>query len=98
MNVNVDTPPVGGACAGSSVSLFYPDPRTRSITPEMRKALNLCRGCRVLSECAEYGINHEMHGIWGGLTERQRVVIRRERNITVQIPGYADPAAHRMKK
>lgn len=98
MVFDADKPPVGGACSGKPVALFYPDPRTRVITSDMRKALGYCKGCSVLDHCAEYGIRHEMHGIWGGLTEKQRAVIRLDRDIKVSVPGYADPGIHRNSK
>ena len=42
----------------------------------------MCRGCVVRTECLEYAlVNGEKFGIWGGLSERERRRIRRERTI-----------------
>ena len=91
-------PPVGGACVAKATSIFFPDPRTRSITKEMQEAIALCNGCRVKTPCLQYALHHELHGIWGGMTEGQRKVLRKELQIRVVTPGYVDPAATRIKQ
>lgn len=35
-------------------------------------AKNICRGCKVLSNCLAYAIKHDEKGIWGGTTENER--------------------------
>lgn len=42
----------------------------------------LCRACPVSEDCAEAGL-YERFGVWGGLTERERRVIRRQRGIAL---------------
>lgn len=79
-------------------SFFFPDPRTKGITKEMRIAIEACNSCLVRIECADYGVRHEMYGIWGGLTEGHRVALRKEWGIVVQVPGYTDPAVNRIKR
>ena len=44
-------------------------------------AVRVCHQCIHRIECAEWGINYERHGIWGGLSANQRKIIRRKRNI-----------------
>ena len=75
------------ACAGATTELFYaherPGPKGKKVesydqSPRMTARI-FCQHCPVLAECAEWGIANEEHGIWGGLTEAQRRVIRRER-------------------
>jgi WhiB family redox-sensing transcriptional regulator len=46
-------------------------------------AKSICNGCPHRRECSEWGIQNETHGIWGGLTPRDRQRIRRERGIKV---------------
>ncbi len=46
-------------------------------------AKNICNRCPHRRECAEWGIKNEAHGIWGGLTIRDRQRIRRERGIKI---------------
>lgn len=43
-------------------------------------AKQLCAECDVKAECLEYAFkNDEKFGIWGGLTERERKRLKRER-------------------
>ena len=40
----------------------------------------MCRGCVVREDCLEYALaNGEKFGIWGGLSERERRRLRRQR-------------------
>lgn len=68
-----------GACRTDSAIApgdFFP-PTGVNVRPEVRA---LCNRCPVLSQCREWAIAHpECTGVWGGLTERQRKLIRRER-------------------
>ena len=64
-----------GACVGVGPEVFYPESGKRPL-----EALALCAVCVVRSECLEYAIEHNQHwGVWGGLTERQRFALKRER-------------------
>lgn len=37
----------------------------------------VCRGCLVRDECAAFAIdNREQHGVWGGMSERERRAVR----------------------
>lgn len=65
----------GAACAGMGPSLFFPP---RGDPAEGAKAV--CRACVVRQECLRYALeNRERFGIWGGLSERERARIRRQR-------------------
>ncbi|MCF2131684.1 WhiB family transcriptional regulator [Strepomyces sp. STD 3.1] len=45
-----------------------------------KKAKALCTGCPVRTECLAYALdNHIEHGIWGGMTERERRALLRRR-------------------
>jgi len=46
-------------------------------------AKSICGKCPHQTECAEWGIYNEHHGIWGGLTVRTRINIRRKKNIII---------------
>lgn len=57
-----------GLCKETDPEAFYPE---RGENVKAAKAT--CRACDVTAECLAYAITHrERHGIWGGLTERQR--------------------------
>ena len=66
-----------GACRGMESSIFYPDPAQAA---EEARALDVCSGCEVRSECLEHALaRRESTGIWGGTTERDRRRILRRR-------------------
>jgi len=47
-----------------------------------REAKAVCARCRVASECLEYALRWEpLCGVWGGLNERERRQLRRERQL-----------------
>jgi len=43
-----------------------------------RQVVRICASCPVRQQCLEYALDNGIeHGIWGGLTERQRRVVAR---------------------
>jgi WhiB family redox-sensing transcriptional regulator len=44
----------------------------------------ICSGCSVRQQCLEWAVRHEAHGLWGGMTPRERMAIRRKRNIILE--------------
>ena len=62
-------------CRGADPDLFFPERGAST-----RTAKSICRECSVQAECLEFAIvSSEKFGIWGGLSERDRRKIRRER-------------------
>jgi WhiB family redox-sensing transcriptional regulator len=56
------------ACHGTDLNLFYPE-RGESAEP----ARQVCAPCPVRQPCLAYALSNRItHGIWGGLTERER--------------------------
>ena len=46
---------------------------------EHKEAKRICRGCPVRVDCLVYAMDEPVdHGIWGGLTERERRRFRRK--------------------
>ena len=70
------------ACAEVGMEFYYPD---RDIEDKIhtKTIVNVCKICPHLAECAEWGINRERYGIWGGITANQRRDIRRRRGIVL---------------
>jgi WhiB family redox-sensing transcriptional regulator len=64
-------------CCNYSVDpdLFFPERGAST-----REAKEVCRGCVVREDCLEYAlVNGEKFGIWGGMSERERRRLRRQR-------------------
>jgi WhiB family transcriptional regulator, redox-sensing transcriptional regulator len=62
-------------CLGVDPDLFFPERGAST-----KEAKGVCQGCVVREDCLEYALaNGEKFGIWGGLSERERRRIRRQR-------------------
>lgn len=73
-----------GNCLGVDPDLFFPERGAST-----REAKEVCRGCVVRKDCLEYAlVGGEKFGIWGGLSERERKLLRRRRaDATRTLPG-----------
>ena len=68
-------------CRGADADLFFPERGAST-----RKAKAICNACEVREECLEFAItNGEKFGIWGGMSERERRRVRRQRTITRKV-------------
>lgn len=71
--------PKGGACEGHSVDNWFPVSARgafkRVDLEKQAKAIAICRGCSIRSECLTYSLEYEPHGIWGGFIESTRAVL-----------------------
>ena len=73
-------------CLGVDPDLFFPERGAST-----REAKEVCRGCVVREDCLEYALaNGEKFGIWGGLSERERRRIRRQRALAARRIATAD--------
>jgi WhiB family redox-sensing transcriptional regulator len=77
-------------CSSFDVNLFYEkdfdDLDSKIINGNYQEAKKICMSCEHIVECAEWGINNETHGMWGGLTPRERQKLRKISNIKVTNP------------
>ena len=81
------------ACRGLDLGVFFPE-RGESAEP----ARQVCAACPVRQPCLDYAMTNRIsHGIWGGLTERERRALRsrwvrasrRERDRAIRAAGAA---------
>lgn len=69
------------ACRGLDPELFYPHRGENRIAVEAKA---ICAGCSVQDECLEWALgNRETIGIWGGTSDLERRVVRRQRRLVV---------------
>ena len=62
------------SCNGVDSAVFFPE-RGASVLP----ALAICGNCAVSPECLSYAMERShLVGIWGGTSERQRRLLRRQ--------------------
>lgn len=61
-----------GMCATVHPSIMYP-----TAAGMERDALDVCATCPVIEDCYRYAFtNNEYHGVWGGMTEQDRIDVR----------------------
>ena len=76
-------------CLGVDPDLFFPERGAST-----REAKEVCRGCVVREDCLEFALqNSEKFGIWGGMSERERRRIRRQRALARQAALQQPPAS-----
>ena len=69
------------ACRDLDADIFFPGPGG-----DTDKAKEICFQCPVRRACLEYAIrNNEIHGVWGGKSERQRRKIRQARREGLEV-------------
>jgi WhiB family redox-sensing transcriptional regulator len=67
-------------CRGADADLFFPERGAST-----RAAKGICKECSVREDCLEFAIvSGEKFGIWGGLSERERRRIRRQRAVAAR--------------
>jgi hypothetical protein len=57
---------------------------------EVKIAKSVCNSCIHKIECQQWGLKHEYHGIWGGLSDSERRPIRQKLNIIVKEVGVVN--------
>lgn len=70
-----------GACVGHPLELWFPPPGNVS---DGNIAKRICHGCPVQQLCLDYAMTfgpRGLAGIWGGMSERQRILIYRNRRV-----------------
>ena len=61
------------ACRGEDTEKFYPE-----VGGSSEAAIRICKRCIVQNDCLKDALkSDEQHGVWGGLTERQRRKLKR---------------------
>jgi WhiB family transcriptional regulator, redox-sensing transcriptional regulator len=69
-----------GLCAQTDPALFFPDGTGNAITSQVKQAKKICAKCPVKAICLEWAVDTgQSAGVWGGLSEDERVPMRRER-------------------
>lgn len=77
-------------CAEVGVDIFFnidkDDPRASQLNQhEYALAKKICDACDHKFECAEWGVENELHGMWGGLTPQDRNRIRKSKEMGLKL-------------
>lgn len=66
------------ACRFADPDLFFPASDVGKSLDQAADAKAICAGCQVRRQCLAFALRtRQVHGIWGGLTERERYVLAR---------------------
>ncbi len=67
-------------CSELGPALFFlEDDGIEYSKKDIDKIKALCNTCEHVIDCAEWGISKERFGIWGGLNNKERALIKRKR-------------------
>lgn len=65
------------ACLGEDPELFFPIGTTGPGLRQVAQAKSVCRGCPVAVECLAWALDTDQRqGVWGGLSEDERLELR----------------------
>ena len=67
------------ACRGMDSAFFFPPEHelARARNDRISRAKAVCAGCPALLECRDFALaNSEPFGVWGGLSEHERLPVR----------------------
>jgi WhiB family redox-sensing transcriptional regulator len=71
-------------CIGTDPELFFPVGTSEAAMTKVATAKRICDACDVRPECLEWSLaTFQDAGVWGGLDEEERRVIRRARRRTL---------------
>lgn len=75
-------------CAEVGSFYFYLDDKSERNSDSLSDysiAKSLCFQCPHNADCAEWGIKNEAHGLWGGLTPKERALQRQKRGLRLDL-------------
>lgn len=76
-----------GACRDADPESFFLDPNMRGLNKKTKElnAIKVCNTCPVKQECLDHALSvPEYFGVWGGMTEEQRLQILKKRGFKVE--------------
>ena len=64
-------------CRDEDPELFFPVGTSGPALLQIAAAKTVCRRCPVVTECLTYALEHGEEGIWGGMSEDERRMLKR---------------------
>jgi WhiB family redox-sensing transcriptional regulator len=87
-----------GACQDEDPEFFFPVSEGGGGLTQVFAAKAVCFRCTVRAACLSYALDTRQAGIWGGTTQEERRVMRRNAGVPVRLHhatfGAASPAHH----
>ena len=84
------------ACRSADPDLFFPISSSGQSMVQVAEAKAVCAECRVRRECLAFALRtHQVHGVWGGLSEQERYPLRSATLVGIEHSQAAeDDAVH----
>lgn len=81
------------ACSTADPELFFPISSSGPSRRHIARAKAICAGCEIRRECLKYALDAgPVQGVWGGMTEAERQLLRRRMSRTQVRPAKKQPA------
>jgi len=68
----------GAACRDADPDLFFPIGTAGESLLQIDEAKQICRACPVCGPCLRWAVGSGSAGVWGGTTEDERRILRRQ--------------------
>lgn len=85
------------ACQSADPDLFFPISSSGQSMAQVAEAKAICAACRVRRECLAFALStHQVHGVWGGMSEQERhLVPRADGRLTDQVTAAIETGDRR---
>lgn len=83
------------ACRGADIDLFFPEQGH-----DATEAKRICRRCPLLARCRNWSLAQpvlDLHGVWGGLSQHERIDLKRISRYRRRGPGDHHDVIVRMR-
>jgi WhiB family redox-sensing transcriptional regulator len=65
------------SCASVDMELFFPE-RSSKDQPHISQVKMICMSCPIRTKCLQFALDeNEQFGVWGGMTYRERLQLRK---------------------
>jgi WhiB family transcriptional regulator, redox-sensing transcriptional regulator len=73
------------ACRTADPDIFFPVSAHGPGQEDIARAKAVCTRCPVCKQCLEFALaTHQVHGVWGGTTEEERLQMRAQSTVLAQ--------------
>jgi WhiB family redox-sensing transcriptional regulator len=80
------------ACSATDPNLFFPLTGAGIAIRQIARAKAVCARCQIRQACLEYALEAgPIQGVWGGMTERERRVLRQHAGVSPRAGAAARP-------
>ena len=85
-------PPVDGTqpCNGEDPETFFPGSSSMDNYFKIPRAIEACGACPFRRPCLAYALTHDVDGIWGGTSKRERDALRKAHGIKAEAVHITD--------